>query len=66
MRGPRVALAESESLAEGTICEFKIGFTHPLLEEHIRDALDYGENKGIGQWRNGGKGRFRWEEIPVE
>ena len=27
------------------------------------ELLDYGAMRGIGQWRNSGKGRFVWEEI---
>jgi len=29
----------------------------------IREWLDYGKLRGIGQWRNSGKGRFTWEEL---
>ena len=29
----------------------------------VREWLDYGRVRGIGQWRNSGKGRFTWEEI---
>lgn len=32
-------------------------------ETAIREWLDYGKLRGIGQWRNSGKGRFEWEEI---
>jgi hypothetical protein len=31
--------------------------------DHIRDCLDYGALKGMGQWRSGGWGRFSWEQI---
>lgn len=34
--------------------------------ETIEDALDYGYFKGIGQWRNGGYGRYTWERVDVE
>lgn len=27
------------------------------------ERLDYGELRGIGQWRNSGKGRFTYEEL---
>lgn len=29
----------------------------------VREWLDYGALKGMGQWRNSGRGRFVWEEI---
>lgn len=29
----------------------------------IRELLSYGELKGLLQWRNGGYGRFVYEEI---
>ena len=31
----------------------------------IREWLDYGKLRGIGQWRNSGKGRFTWEELEI-
>lgn len=33
------------------------------LMKYVIDWLDYGEFNGIGQWRNSGKGRFKWTEI---
>jgi hypothetical protein len=29
----------------------------------VKEWLDYGELRGLGQWRNSGKGKFKWEEI---
>ena len=29
----------------------------------VKEWLDFGEMRGMLQWRNSGKGRFRWEEI---
>ena len=31
--------------------------------DDIELALDYGELRGIGQFRNGGYGRFTWERV---
>ena len=28
-----------------------------------RECLDYGIYRGIGQWRNSGRGRYMWEEL---
>lgn len=60
MRGPRVSLARSDYIKEGTTFSFQIKTLPvcPFEEEHIRAMLDYGELKGLGQWRNGGYGRF--------
>ena len=33
------------------------------LENLIIEWLDYGEKRGLGQWRNSGKGRFTWEKV---
>jgi hypothetical protein len=63
LQGPRIALAHSEAAPEGTIVEFEVSCDHPKLEEMVIKALDYGSKKGIGQWRNSGKGRFTWVLI---
>ena len=64
-RGERISLSRSEELPEGTTCEIEISTMNQNLWPYIRDALDYGELKGMLQWRNSGKGRFVWsgEEI---
>jgi hypothetical protein len=30
---------------------------------YVEEWLDYGCLRGLGQWRNSGKGRFFWERI---
>jgi hypothetical protein len=62
-KGPRVALATSETVPEKTTCEFEVKSMRPELDALIVECLDYGIHKGMGQWRNSGKGRFTWEEI---
>lgn len=62
-QGERVALAISEEIPAGTSAEFMVTC---LDENHlaaVREWLDYGELRGIGQWRNSGHGRFLWEEL---
>lgn len=34
--------------------------------ETVREWLDYGQLRGLFQWRNSGKGRFTWEEVPED
>ena len=63
MQGERVALATSEEVPAGSVIEFTIKYMVPSDAHAIREWLDYGEVRGLGQWRNSGKGRFTWEEI---
>jgi len=62
-RGERVALAISESIPEGSTAEFAVKCLSDEYEAAVREWLDYGELRGIGQWRNSGKGCFTWEEL---
>ena len=63
MQGPRVAIAHSETVPAGSEIEFNIKLMDESLETAVRECLDYGADRGIGQWRNSGKGRFVWQEI---
>jgi hypothetical protein len=63
--GPRVALARSEMLPEGTwfTCMLEV-LAGEITEEVLRDLLDYGWYRGLGQWRNSGAyGTFRYELV---
>ena len=59
----RTALASSETVPEGSVIEFTIIMLDERIEPLVRECLDYGALRGIGQWRNAGKGTFTWEEI---
>lgn len=61
-QGERVALAESESVPAGAVAEFTVACLDPAHVDLVREWLDYGRLRGIGQWRNSGKGRFEWRE----
>jgi len=61
-QGPRIALATSETIPEGTEFEFEVHCRQPELFDLIPKALDYGALNGLLQWRNSGKGTFTWEE----
>jgi len=63
MQGERVALANSEVCPEGTTCEFSVLCMVDDDTDMLREWLEYGRFKGIGQWRNSGKGRFTFEII---
>ena len=62
-QGDRVALAHSEAAPAGTTVEFEIQCMTKDMYDLSRECLDYGVLRGIGQWRNSGKGRYIWEEI---
>lgn len=61
--GPRVTLARSEMLPEGTwfTCGLEV-LEGEITGEILRDLLEYGYYRGIGQWRGSGAyGTFRSE-----
>lgn len=62
-QGERVALAHSEEAPEGTWMEFTITVLRDELMGYVREWLDYGRLRGIGQWRNSGKGRFVYDVL---
>jgi len=66
MQGERVTISMSEEIPAGATLEFGIRYGDPALLPVIREWLDYGELRGLGQWRNSGKGRFVWEELTDE
>lgn len=63
MQGPRVALAHSESVPAGSTFTFTVNLLDDSLRDIIVECLDYGKLRGVGQWRNSGKGRYLWEEL---
>ena len=62
-QGERIALAHSETIPAGSYIEFTVRCLKDSLMKGVREWLDYGMLRGLGQWRNSGKGRFAWEEI---
>lgn len=63
MQGDRVALAHSEEAPAGTYIEVDVTCLRDDLWPIVAEWLDYGKLRGMGQWRNSGKGRMVWEEI---
>lgn len=63
MQGERVALAMSEQVPAGATIEFEISCLSDDLVPAVIEWLDYGKLRGIGQWRNSGKGRFTYELL---
>lgn len=62
-QGERVALASSETVPAGSTLELTVETLIDSDMAYVREWLDYGRRRGLGQWRNSGKGRFTWEEI---
>lgn len=60
MQGPRVTLARSDYMAAGLELDFEIRLLahKEITEDTIMTLLKYGELQGLGQFRNGGYGRF--------
>lgn len=63
MQGERVSLANSEMLPAGCTATFIITVLDDSLMDYVTEWLNYGEYNGLGQWRNGGYGRFIWTEV---
>lgn len=71
MQGPRVSLASSEEIDVPWNIDVELRLiensgtakSKPVTWEAIETALNYGRHKGLGQWRNSGKGCFTWERI---
>lgn len=63
MQGERVALANSETIPAGSTLTFTFECFNDEDFKWIREVLDYGKYRGLGQWRNSGKGKFDWEEV---
>ncbi len=63
MQGPRVAIADSDSIEKGSWIEFDVVMLDDGDWPLVSEWLDYGKFNGLGQWRNSGKGAFVWHEI---
>lgn len=62
-QGERVALSSSEELPAGTTVTMTIICMDDSHWAAVEEWLNYGSFRGIGQWRNSGKGRFAWEVL---
>lgn len=60
-QGERVALARSDAAPAGTTITFKLNILDPAVDlDLLTEWLDYGQLRGLGQWRNSGMGRFTY------
>ena len=62
-QGERVALANSETVPAGSTIIFSVLCLEDSAIELVKEWLDYGRLRGLGQWRNAGYGRFIYEVL---
>jgi hypothetical protein len=62
-QGERVALARSDTCPAGTTMEFAVSVMGQVSQELLREWLDYGEYRGLGQWRNASWGTFEYGMV---
>lgn len=62
-KGDRTALARSETAPAGTKIQIEIILLKSSLKKYVVNWFDYGILRGLGQWRNSGMGRFKWEKL---
>lgn len=60
-QGERVCLARSDTCPVGTTAEFTLVVVGSVKQSLIEEWFDYGQLRGLGQWRNGGYGSFEYE-----
>ena len=65
-QGPRVSLANSETVPAGSVLQFRMYVLDDALEDLVVEWLHYGCLNGLGQWRNSGKGSFVVEDLVIE
>jgi len=62
-QGPRVSLCRSETVPAGSEMEFEVEILSKELAPYVQEWLNYGRRRGLGCWRNSGKGRFGWCQV---
>lgn len=60
-QGPRVTVVRSDQIPAGAVIEWdmKVLPKSRITKEVLEALLEYGEVKGLGQWRNGSYGRIK-------
>lgn len=66
MQGERVSLANSETIPAGSTLSFTVRLLDPGLMDAVVEWLEYGKIRGLGQWRNSGKGKFSYHIDGIE
>lgn len=60
-QGERVTLARSDTCPPGTTLTFTVSVMGGVSKVLLREWLDYGAFRGLGQWRNASWGRFSYQ-----
>lgn len=62
-QGPRIALAKSEIMSTGAELTFvlKVLDGSDINNDVLATLFDYGQQSGLGQWRNSGHGQFSFD-----
>ena len=63
MQGERITLAMSEACPAYSTIYFTVSCLSAEHAAAVREWLNYGFLRGLGQWRNSGKGKFVWGEL---
>ena len=61
-----MSLANSEEIPAGSTIQFGVTLADPAHEALLMEWLDNGFWRGLGQWRNSGKGRFIYKMLDEE
>ena len=59
-QGERIALARSDTCPPGTTLTFTLTILGQITQVLLKEWLDYGALRGLGQWRNAGYGTFTY------
>ena len=59
-QGERVALARSDTCPPGTTISFTLTVLGGVTMALLNEWFEYGQLRGLGQWRNAGYGRFTY------
>lgn len=62
-QGERNAIAVSDTINAGATLTFTVKILKDDLKPAVIEWLDYGQLRGLGQWRNSGKGTFTYEIL---
>jgi len=62
-KGERIALAKSDCAPAGSYIEFDVKVLGVVSKQLLKEWLDYGKLRGLGQWRNASYGRFSYEIV---
>ena len=65
-QGERISLANSETIPAGATLEFTVECLVDADMDYVVEWFDYGRLRGLGCWRNAGKGRYLWDELDEE